>query len=87
MPPRNPKINLAFRIATCTHDAPWGGRPLLKGKVQCRFEPSCSEYSLQAVEIHGIRRGLVLTYCRLLSCTHDVPLGVHDPVPPADDDE
>lgn len=60
----------------------WGGRPLLKGHVQCRFEPTCSEYSIAAVETHGIRWGLVLTYKRLLSCTHDVPLGVIDLVPP-----
>ena len=59
----------------------WGGRPLLKGRVQCRFQPTCSEYSVEAVEKHGIRSGLVLTYNRLSSCTCDVPLGRKDPVP------
>jgi putative membrane protein insertion efficiency factor len=63
----------------------WGGRPLLKGHVQCRFHPTCSEYSIEAVETRGIRSGLVLTYKRLSSCTHAVPLGTEDPVPPTDD--
>jgi putative membrane protein insertion efficiency factor len=63
----------------------WGGRPLLKGRVQCRFQPSCSDYSIEAVEIHGIRRGLVLTCKRLSSCTSEVPLGTPDPVPPVDE--
>jgi putative membrane protein insertion efficiency factor len=62
----------------------WGGRPLLKGHVQCRFHPSCSEYSIEAVETHGIRHGLVLTFTRLSSCTHDVPRGTFDPVRPVD---
>jgi putative membrane protein insertion efficiency factor len=60
----------------------WAGRPLLKGYVQCRFQPTCSEYSIAAVETHGIRWGLVLTCKRLSSCTCEVPLGTPDPVPP-----
>jgi putative membrane protein insertion efficiency factor len=67
------------------HFYQWGGRPLLKGHVQCRFHPSCSEYSIQAVEIHGIRQGLVLTCKRLSSCTPETPLGAFDPVPPVDE--
>ena len=63
----------------------WGGRPLLEGRVQCRCQPTCSRYSVEAVETHGIRRGLLLTYHRLSSCTHDVPLGTVDPVPPLDE--
>src|SRR5262245_1483792 len=34
------------------------GRPLLKGKVACRFRPTCSDYSIMAVETHGTVRGL-----------------------------
>ena len=57
------------------------GRPLLRGHVQCRYCPSCSEYSIEAVQRHGIRRGLVLTVSRLSSCRGTVPLGTSDPVP------
>ena len=37
------------------------GRPLLKGRVQCRYCPTCSVYSTEAVQKYGIRKGLVLT--------------------------
>ena len=57
------------------------GRPLLKGKVACRYRPTCSDYSIAAVQRHGTLRGLVLTYKRIRSCTNDVPMGTVDPVP------
>jgi uncharacterized protein len=63
----------------------FAGRPLLKGRVQCRYCPSCSEYSIQAVQTHGIRHGLVLTCNRLSSCQTDVPSGTPDPVPPSEE--
>jgi putative membrane protein insertion efficiency factor len=58
------------------------GRPLLAGRVQCRYTPSCSVYSAEAVKVHGFRSGLVLTWKRLSSCQPDIPLGTLDPVPP-----
>jgi putative membrane protein insertion efficiency factor len=61
------------------------GRPLLKGHMVCRFHPSCSDYSIEAVERHGIRRGLVLTVNRLRACNHGTPLGTYDPVPSEED--
>jgi uncharacterized protein len=59
------------------------GRPLLKGRLECRYSPTCSDYSIEAVRQHGIRQGLRLTVRRLDSCQTDVPLGTPDPVPPA----
>ncbi len=56
-------------------------KPLIGGRVRCRFQPSCSEYSLQAVRHYGIRRGLGLTYVRVRKCTNDVPMCTPDPVP------
>lgn len=58
-------------------------RPLLEGRVRCRYVPSCSEYSIGAVEAVGIVRGLRLSAKRLLSCGRSVPLGTVDPVPEA----
>lgn len=47
----------------------------------CRFEPSCSNYSLEAIEQHGAWRGLFLTVGRLLRC-QPFCSGGYDPVPP-----
>jgi hypothetical protein len=57
------------------------GRPLLEGRVQCRFRPSCSVYSVQAVRKYGIVRGLRLTISRVRSCRVEVPLGTYQSVP------
>jgi putative component of membrane protein insertase Oxa1/YidC/SpoIIIJ protein YidD len=57
------------------------GHLLLEGRIQCRYEPTCSEYSIQSVRRFGIRRGLEMTFRRLDSCRADVPLGTYDPVP------
>jgi putative membrane protein insertion efficiency factor len=57
------------------------GRPLLEGVVACRYRPTCSEYSIEAVRRLGTIRGLVLTYRRLNSCQVNVPMGTIDEVP------
>lgn len=56
------------------------GRPLLRGRIRCRYHPTCSEYSIEAVREYGIRRGLVLTLTRIKSCTRDVAVGTHYPL-------
>lgn len=48
----------------------------------CRFEPTCSAYSLQALEQHGAAAGSYLTLARLVRC-HPWCAGGHDPVPAA----
>ena len=58
------------------------GRPIVKPFCTCRYVPSCSEYSAEAVQTHGIRCGLWLTARRIASCNGSVPLGTPDPVPP-----
>jgi uncharacterized protein len=47
----------------------------------CRYYPSCSEYAIEAIQIHGPIYGGWLTLKRLLRCQ---PWGGHghDPVPP-----
>ncbi len=56
------------------------GRPLLEGRVQCRFEPTCSNYSIEAVRRYGFTHGLGMTLGRLWRCRGRVPLGTFDPV-------
>lgn len=53
--------------------SPWLGS-------SCRFEPTCSIYSLHALEQHGAAVGSYLTVARLLRC-HPWCAGGHDPVP------
>ena len=45
----------------------------------CRFYPTCSEYMLQAVERHGVVRGVGMGLRRLLRC-HPFHAGGIDPV-------
>ena len=45
----------------------------------CRFEPTCSEYMLEAVERHGALRGIGMGVKRLLRC-HPFCEGGFDPV-------
>lgn len=49
--------------------------------ASCRHVPTCSEYALQAVKIHGPFIGFWLATKRILRCH---PWGTHgyDPVPP-----
>jgi putative membrane protein insertion efficiency factor len=48
---------------------------------RCRFHPSCSEYALQALTIHGAGRGTWLAVRRVGRC-HPWHDGGLDPVPP-----
>jgi putative membrane protein insertion efficiency factor len=48
----------------------------------CRFEPTCSHYAVEALEVHGARRGSWLALRRLLRCRPGGARG-QDPVPAA----
>jgi putative component of membrane protein insertase Oxa1/YidC/SpoIIIJ protein YidD len=63
------------------HSYQRSGRPLLEGYVRCRYNPTCSRYSIAAVQKYGLRRGLTLTGRRLWRCRSSVPLNTQDPVP------
>jgi len=49
----------------------------------CRFEPTCSNYALEALRVHGPWKGLGLAIYRILRCNPWGGSG-YDPVPPRD---
>nr|WP_255570433.1 membrane protein insertion efficiency factor YidD [Cohnella sp. CFH 77786] len=50
----------------------------------CRFAPTCSQYALEAIEVHGPLRGSYLAVKRICKC-HPFHPGGLDPVPPRGD--
>ena len=46
----------------------------------CRFLPTCSEYSIESFKSHGLIKGFFLTFKRIMKCH---PWGDHgyDPIP------
>lgn len=47
----------------------------------CRFTPTCSQYAVEALEVHGTAKGLLLAGWRILRCNPFGRCGA-DPVPP-----
>lgn len=69
---------LSFLLSIPIHLYRWLIGPLLP-RV-CRFEPTCSAYALEALELRGPFVGSWLTVRRLLRC-HPFHPGGFDPVP------
>ena len=57
----------------------WTLRPVIG--ANCRFEPSCSHYAIEALRRHGALRGIALSARRVLRC-NPWTAGGYDPVPP-----
>ncbi len=50
------------------------------GERFCRFHPTCSQYTYEAIEKHGIAHGSFLGFKRVIRC-HPWNDGGYDPVP------
>ena len=51
---------------------------------QCRFHPTCSQYTKEAIKQHGSLKGSMLGAKRICSC-HPWHEGGYDPVPEAEE--
>ena len=56
------------------------GRPVIEGRIKCRYVPSCSNYSVSAFQKYGTFKGLILTYERIQSCKDEIPIGMPNPL-------
>ena len=46
----------------------------------CRFQPTCSQYMIEAINLHGVLKGLSLGFKRISKC-HPLGHKGYDPVP------
>lgn len=53
--------------------SPWLGK-------NCRYQPTCSQYMLEALKVHGLYKGVFLGIKRILSC-HPWGGSGYDPIP------
>ncbi len=74
-----PRVVLAGLIRL--YQACSAGRP-----PHCRYEPSCSEYTRQAIMLRGVLRGGCLGIWRILRCQPWGGIG-YDPVPGSETDD
>jgi putative component of membrane protein insertase Oxa1/YidC/SpoIIIJ protein YidD len=50
--------------------------------IECNFEPTCSEFTCQALDRYGLWRGLRISIARIRRCSdRDSLCKHHDPVP------
>lgn len=47
----------------------------------CRYVPTCSQYAIEAIQIHGIIKGSLMAAARIMRCNPFFK-GGYDPVPP-----
>jgi len=64
-------VKLSVFIIKKVWHGKFGGNYNKKHKILCRFYPSCSNYSIMALEKYGFFKGWFLTYKRFKRCTNE----------------
>ena len=59
--------------------SPWLG-------ANCRFDPTCSSYAIEALQVHGVLQGTRLALMRISRC-HPWGKSGYDPVPGTSEDD
>jgi putative membrane protein insertion efficiency factor len=67
-------VRLAFTLPIKFYQIVFAGAPRV-----CRFEPTCSQYAIEAIEKHGIFKGTAMALWRILRC-NPWSTGGYDPV-------
>ena len=70
---------ITFPLVILVRFYQWFISPLLP--KNCRYQPTCSHYMVEALQVHGIFKGLYLGIRRILKC-HPWGGSGYDPVPP-----
>lgn len=72
-------VLLIIRLYQKTLSFDHGPLSILYSEGFCRFQPTCSEYTYQAVEKYGVLKGSFLGFWRILRC-HPWSKGGYNPV-------
>lgn len=79
---RAPDRQLSSRIYVgAVHVYQMHGQYLGRYTPRCRFRPTCSSYSIEAVKKYGLLRGVAMSAKRIARCRGSVPMGTPDPLP------
>jgi putative membrane protein insertion efficiency factor len=76
----NKIIILLISVYQHTLSRDHGWLKILSPHGACRFYPTCSEYTRQAVIRFGVLKGLYLGFKRIFKC-HPFSIGGYDPLP------
>lgn len=52
---------------------------LANKNIHCKYYPTCSEYTKQAIEKYGVIKGIILGVCRIIRC-NPLSKGGYDPL-------
>jgi len=72
-------IRTLLRIYQRTFSPDHGPAAGFFGNYRCRFYPSCSDYTLEAIRQYGLLKGSVVSFKRILKC-HPWHPGGYDPL-------